>query len=219
MNRTKSMNNTKPILCNTQVTKNIMSGLQTQDRRPMRVQPVNMNGAPKKIDCYDFEDAKYVNTTKIKYAYGFETDDNQYKAPWQVGDLLWVRERARLVDVKWHRQNNKESCLFEYEADNTYSDWIFIPDRIKAIEVGNCCPNGCFKELARTWLKVTRVLVERVQDISEEDAYKEGIYYKHVPALYPTAKKGFEHLIESIYPGICNDNRWMWCREFEKVVK
>ncbi|MFW2308043.1 hypothetical protein, partial [Aliarcobacter butzleri] len=36
-------------------------------------------------------------------------------------------------------------------------------------------PNGCIKEMARIFLKVTNVRVERVKDISDKDCIKEGI--------------------------------------------
>ena len=84
---------------------------------------------------------------------------------------------------------------------------------------------------ARIWLKVGRVWVERVQDISAFDCFGEGIHgsgaqwatgaddnaaYKSTPRL------AFSYLWDSIYAakGLGWDsNPYVWCCEFERVDK
>jgi hypothetical protein len=87
------------------------------------------------------------------------------------------------------------------------------------------------------WLKVKRVWVERVQDISEDDAIKEGVrpntldgvpipgeYFKYPVERYEdgfpafSAKESFQTLWDSIYD-TWNENPWVWACEFERTEK
>lgn len=83
------------------------------------------------------------------------------------------------------------------------------------------------KEAARIWLKVTDVRVERLQDISEEQALKEGASNEplleggeNFPALYDfidtwnsTIKKpDFDRYGWEVNP-------WMWVIKFERCTK
>src|SRR5690606_31906563 len=95
------------------------------------------------------------------------------------------------------------------------------------------------------FLKVTGVRVEKLQDISEEDAIKEGVtilnnifikenfpdYFKayssweperhgNKPPLGPTPKQRFEKLWQSINgPKSWYQNPYVWVYSFEKVEK
>jgi hypothetical protein len=91
------------------------------------------------------------------------------KSPFgSVGDILWVRETARLIDCVGFM------CKFRYEADGTETRWIACPERLKPLEFGKCVPNGCFLELARIILKNDLIKVEHLQDISINDILDEG---------------------------------------------
>lgn len=86
-----------------------------------------------------------------------------FKKPYQVGDILYVRETWLLAD----------GCAGEgyyYRADETgTSKELRIAYGYKwhpSIHMP--------KEAARIWLMVNDVRVERLQDITEEDAIKEG---------------------------------------------
>jgi hypothetical protein len=76
---------------------------------------------------------------------------------------------------------------------------------------------------SRITLEIVSIRVERLQDISEEDAKAEGVtldcpignikVYAAAPYKY-----NFAHLWESINgPGSWNLNPWVWCIEFKKV--
>lgn len=85
------------------------------------------------------------------------------------------------------------------------------------------------REAARIFLRVTDVRVERLQNITEEQAQKEGFYRgwklteKSTPAL--TAKQAFmwvwDGIIKlasrAIYGWIANP--WVWVIEFERCEK
>ena len=206
----------KSMLCNTQVVQNILAGRQTQDRRPITPQPATASLA--KIE------------QEMKYP------DSNIKSKYQPGDIIYVRERAKCIDIHYHSRTSKlfkDTYLFRYEADDSYSDMIELPYRIKHIEVGNCCSNGCFKELARIFLKVTKVRVERIQDISEADAKEEGIisfldqgrrwHRNYLTGKYfygyGKYKDSFQSLWDSIYPGSWERNDWVFVYDFEKCEK
>jgi hypothetical protein len=80
------------------------------------------------------------------------------------------------------------------------------------------------KKYARTWLELTDVKVERLQDISEEDSIAEGItrngdrYDSHVDGYsgWGSAKEAYKELWDSInqkkHPW--SSNPWCWVLEF-----
>lgn len=83
------------------------------------------------------------------------------KPRYQVGDHLWVKETF----VKVEFENGSSAKL--YKADCAY------PDQVK-------WKPSLFmrKEYARLWLEVTGVRCERLKDITNEDAFAEGIEWK-----------------------------------------
>jgi hypothetical protein len=92
--------------------------------------------------------------------------------PYAPGDRLWVRERARCVAVR------DGEIKVRYEADGHEPDfWLPFPDRLNFTPaVGKCLSMGCYREASRMTLpNVTTVRVQRVQEITAEDAVAEGI--------------------------------------------
>lgn len=107
---------------------------------------------------------------RVGYCEHNEVIGERIRCPYGVpGDRLWVRETWR---VEHHVDHMKPSSLnplghyaVDYLADGTNPEWagktrpsIFIPRWASRIDLG-----------------VTAVRVERVQDISEEDALAEGV--------------------------------------------
>ncbi len=85
---------------------------------------------------------------------------------------------------------------------------------------------------SRITLEVTGVRVERLQDISEEDAIAEGVevlwrgyddaqdFYRnyHTGGYLFTAKASYRTLWESINgPGSWERNDWVWVIEFKRI--
>lgn len=137
----------------------------------------------------------------------------------QVGDLLWVRESATVRELTIRR------VKFRYEADGVNSI-CQRPDRIAGLREGKKMANGIFREAARTFLRVKRVWVQRIQDISEADAKAEGA--KKGCAVCQTYgfcggedyRQGFANLWCSIYEGTESSwgkNPWVWGCEWEVV--
>jgi hypothetical protein len=86
------------------------------------------------------------------------------------------------------------------------------------------------KEAARIWLKVTDVRVERLQDITWQQAAKEGFYGStsnvpdklfNLPTLRGEFSKTWDSTIKKSDLGIYGweANPWVWVIEFERCDK
>lgn len=219
------MRKTRPLLLNTAMVQALLAGNKTQTRRPIKVQPIEDDWQVHSIIGDEKRNGEtcFVKPGKVMLVEG-ETRTKYFKPKLgKVGDLLYVRERARLIGGSATGQ-----MRFEYEADGTKSDWLQKPDRIKMTQymVGKCCPNGCFKELARIWLKITGVRVERVQDISREDIMKEGVRDdnpnlcagKMIHDIH-VLDDNWKTLWKSVYGESWERNDWVFVYDFERTEK
>ncbi|AXK23872.1 hypothetical protein [Serratia marcescens] len=161
----------------------------------------------------------------------------------QVGDRLWVRETFAILgnedgcpidwdgnlikgDERHAARIYKASC---WQEPGNYGLWS-IPDRDTQYE-GAWRPSIHMPRWAsRILLEITAVRVERLNDISEEDAKSEGV--KPAGDMLPdypdtfltpkgdfaTAKVAFQRLWQSIY-GVDSweANPWVWVIEFRRV--
>lgn len=135
----------------------------------------------------------------------------------QPGDRIGVRERARVLGYP-----APDKALIRYEADKVEAvvPW---PSRLRPVAIGKCIPNGCHREAVRTWLEITGVRVERLNEISEGDAKAEGIeghsgeYWCPNGGPHHTAAGAFRELFESVYGPGSFDSRWVWVVEFTRI--
>lgn len=164
----------KPILFNAEMVKAILEERKTATRRVIK----DAIGRKLLGMCVD-GDKKDIG--KI----GFGTHESGVniiykKPPYQVGDVLYVRETwfyascancdGDIADgVCSKRESGEEptGCYF-YKADNNNFEW---DDKKTHWKPSIHMP----KEAARIFLKVTDVRVERLNDITEEQACDEGI--------------------------------------------
>ena len=141
----------KPILFNTEMVKAILEGRKTVTRRLVKPQPQGY-----------FE----VNDNPL-YIYDSDLPSGRIAPQFQPGDYLYVRET-------WHkyikRVGKGESChlaeFYGYKASIANSEDAHEPWK-PSIHMP--------KDAARIFLKVTDVRVERLQDITEEQALAEGV--------------------------------------------
>jgi len=114
----------------------------------------------------------------------FDGDNYVYvpKPEYQKDEIIWVREPAK-IDMCF-----TEEIHFHYSADSTTSKLSipkrFIKDGFVVDWMAHCngVPNGCIKEMARIFLKITNIRVEKLHDIySAKNNFKgyvnEGITY------------------------------------------
>jgi hypothetical protein len=138
-----------------------------------------------------------------------------------AGDHLWCRESlALLADHNWH-----------YAADNAAVSLPSEDPRTPAMlswahhKEGSHCPSIHMPRWAsRITLEITEVRVQRLQDISEEDAKAEGV---DSVSLADTPRQAtlfyrddFAQLWNKIngekYPW--SSNPWLWCLSFRRVA-
>lgn len=163
-----------PILFNSEMVKAILDGRKSQTRRVIKPQP------PKE---YKFKGiCEPLTDLGKKTVFTFERVKDpafiQPECPYgKVGDKLWVRE-SHYINCNSFM---KKTINGYYKADDTKfknvrlneREWTLYQERKNRL--GNCTGRFMYKSLARIWLEITNIRVERVQDITEKDAIAEGL--------------------------------------------
>lgn len=255
-----------PILFSTEMVQALMDGRKTQTRRMVSPQP-DENGASYMpvAPCLEWEQI-YKQEWK---PWNWTTDEGQdimKHSPYgKPGDMLWVRESWRvkswwpedgelsvsyatgdgadmtLYDLEedifnrlWEQScNDLEKAGYHVDEDENYTGYKDTDLRLRpSIHMP--------KEAARIWLRVTDVRIERLNDISEDDARSEGILshkdefnrirykdyladgsgYGDPQTDYPTVGMpicSFYTLWESNGRDSWNANPWVWVVSFEVV--
>lgn len=204
----------RPVIFNGEMVRAILDGRKTQTRRVIKVQPESKTfGLRKIIESENAsEEGKYY--WSLSDALGISrARSNPFLCPFgQVGDRLWVRETFAAFDADW-RHPGKPHDLKDGPWPN-----VVYPASVAKIPDGTCRPSIHMPRWAsRITLEITAVRVERLNDISEEDARAEG-----APAeLCIIGEKhymGFRTLWKSIYgEESWSANPWVWVIEFRRV--
>lgn len=207
----------RPILFSSEMVREILDGRKTQTRRVMKPQPDRVvSGLERRITAagnwlWGNRIGSLIEATSRKCPYG------------QPGDLLWVRETWQtwqvFDDIKptqmpAEKMKHGINYLASDKAwDSKVRPSIFMP-----------------RWASRITLRVKNVRVERVQDISEDDIWAEGIdpvtvdsggftpwgesidiqdYHRPFIDLWDSinAKRGYSW----------ESNPWVWVVEFEVV--
>lgn len=156
----------KPILFNTEMVRAILEGRKTVTRRVVKIPQGRTLVAPVGKDSAEF------GAMCMSGAAGCVV-----KAPCQVNDVLYVRETwCKLGKLDEFEQPIDGTDEYYYRADGSnptpYNYFIICGERrdnpkwYPSIHMP--------KEAARIFLRVTDVRVERLQDITEAQAIKEG---------------------------------------------
>jgi hypothetical protein len=187
------------IAFNVDMVRAILDEHKDVTRRPVRPQP-DENGLSIRNAVLD---------DRLRWVGEGWCDENWrlYKSPFgESGSRLWVREKARIFDYVG-RVFGPSHVTLEYVA-NSERRTLLMPPRIRTVPIGKCVPNGCFREAARLFLEVASVTVERIRDITHEEAKREGFM----------TRKDFGDAWDSIYPGSWERNEWVWRCEFKRVT-
>lgn len=150
----------RPILFSTEMVQAILGGRKTQTRRVIKPQP---SPDPARIEFYGRK-MGWLPTSNSGKVGIFEPFDG-YKCPYgQPGDLLYVREAfCRFSHGDPTAEGGIRTNQVAYRADDPYMDDSWKP----SIHMP--------KDIARIWLKVEDIRVERVKDISIDDVWAEGV--------------------------------------------
>lgn len=211
----------KPILFNTDRVKAILGGRKSCTRRIIK------GFIPKDAQ---FGYTAFTPHGSISCRGVFENEgygEKFFKLPYQIGDILYVRETwcALPVNEAGHMRGHS---VYYYKADRDLR-----PEGWR----GNWHPSIHMpKEAARVWLKVTDVSVERLQDITEDGAKAEGIYTPNCRGCNATFRcdfwnEGYNEFDEfmEIWDSTIKKsdidhygwqaNPWVWVIEFERCKK
>lgn len=216
----------RPIIFNEYQVRALLDGSMTQTRRIMKVQPSEHFTPMNMALETDYEAHWYTPGIVDKHGYlqpskhdvfGVASEDEGYTCPFgAVGDCIWVRET-------W----NKYGGLVTYRADY---DWI--EDMKKEMACHASYPKWhpsihMPRWASRILLEITDVRVERLNDISQEDAQAEGMELTGWRPTYSDPDSGgevwtpydnFALLWESIYgEESWQSNPWVWVIEFKRI--
>jgi len=192
----------------------ILAGQKTMTRRIQGLEYIN-----KEPDNWEL-----ISPETIPYVMGATFRSKQdasivnMKCPYQVGDVLWLRETFWKIptpsfkDLKEGADTWPEVEYCERDNYDGYKEWgwkrqggIFMPQRASRIDV-----------------EITGIKPpERVQDIPEEDAIKEGCEIGHgLDDSSPFFARGdFKNKWNSINgPGAWRRNDWVWPYEFSLIT-
>ncbi len=148
------------------------------------------------------------------------TFDPAYKCPYgKPGDRLWARETWGLMSyhdtTDWCRgsiSGVSESELREQYLVEHAANWN-LPNESAYWRPSIHMPRWA----SRIALEIVGVRVERLQDISNEDCWNEGMCDATNPELKAN-RRWFSELWESINgPESWNLNPWVWVIEFKEV--
>lgn len=230
----------KPILFNTEMVRAILEGRKSMTRRVIKKIPNHMH-CGKNIMDWDLSGVGELKEGVLEFSVQCDVDDfytDYAVASYRPGDILWVQETWKVIRLLENMQ-----MQFEYRADGVISKTIdFLLDRFTkfkkfADKNGWQSPYFMPREAARIFLKVTNVKGERLQEITEQEAIKEGTPYELCGGWHPTFNdpdsgglepdfvSGFSRLWNSTAKKKNLDtygwesNPWVWVYEFERVSK
>ena len=191
------MSRVLPILFNTEMVRAILEGRKTCTRRLVRFLPGE-----------NPQWTGYIRDGLMLY--NGRNEPCIIKVPYQPGDTLYVRETwcGLPVNEAGHMRGH---TIYYYKADGelrpkgwrgTWHPSIHMP-----------------KEASRIWLKFTDVRVERLQDMTDDDAEAEGCFD------YTSTALGFFDVWDSTIKKSdldrygWNANSWVWVIKFERCEK
>lgn len=228
----------RPILFSGEMVRAILDGRKTQTRRIAKLDLSPwLDGQADKIDesemVFQFSEGHSGFGLYVSCADYPEEGSDFYRCPYgKPGDRLWVRETFTPPASRGPKSSKTvENCHYKadgwWNIDGTPIKWkpsIHMP-----------------RWASRITLEIKSVKVERLQDISEEDALAEGVsfdsgweeslgegytsgsgylnYQSEDDAYeFGTAKESFRSLWNKINGADSwNQNPWVWVIEFKKV--
>lgn len=223
------------MIFNGEMVRAILDGRKTQTRRIMKTQPSDgfhptNNGYDLDLNAHWYtpgvvDKNGYLQPAK-KDVFGVADENEGYACPFgAVGDRIWVREAFQGPLVS-------EELLEEYRA---YPEKFENPEYCEYAADGGPRPEYCDLDdnlrhgwrpsihmprwASRITLEITGVRVERLRDLSEDDAKSEGITPSSGGVLPGWEYRiNFRDLWMSIY-GADNweANPWVWVIEFKVV--
>jgi hypothetical protein len=193
-NQEKQMNE-HPIIFSTPMVQAILSGIKTQTRRVVKPQPpeiwnncqklFNPDGSHLGWSFFNSKDPDFHGSLKRKreFPYG------------RIGEQLWVRESFNndWCDHAIYKANGGSAKEAGYKHEPRWKPSIHMP-----------------RKLSRIILEITDIRVERVQDITDEDAKAEGVTDLITELRAPTHRTLKKNGTEWALTNLQNEYAYLW---------
>lgn len=211
----------RPILFSGPMVRAILAGTKTQTRRVVKpphswVTPYADGDKAKAFELFHAEvTGGFWIAADLNWDTGdhWQCGDERLSPNYLPGDRLWVKETfAETDNGRFYRADGEE--FLDADGGIFSGPWkpsIFMP-----------------RWASRLTLEITSVRVERLQDITEEDAIAEGVeklshgfrdYSGKLDAQLGQATTSYATLWESINgSGSWNVNPWVWAIEFKRIT-
>lgn len=201
-----------PILFSTDMVKAILDGRKTMTRRVVKV--ANPGEWEATNDCRNSE---YGASVPCYISRKVATEERGVYYPrYDVGDRLYVKESIKRIE--WVDGIDGIAYVADDEPAWDISRpcrWVWKNKTLPSMFM----PQG----LARIWLEVTDVRVERLNEITEEDAIKEGVRVGIGGMPYFSCQDAFPALWDSTIKNQdlplygWDSNCWVWVYEFKRL--
>lgn len=207
-----------PILFSSEMVRAILEGKKTQTRRIIKPQPFSF---------YDLDGCDRRGFVNFRFFDGQNTKWwPQINSPFGgVGDRLWVRETF----YTWYRHTEQLNPSKIYAADypNKKPYECKTDCLMSILGEGDPLPSAKWKPsihmprwASRITLEIDEIRVERLQDITEEDARMEGVPTGTGPEVKISSYRWwFKELWDQIngkeHPW--NKNEWVWVIKFHRI--
>ena len=174
------------ILMNEEMARVTSNYYKTQTRRAImkiydmslpepKKHPIAFKNAPKDLEFKNLQG--FDTVCPLFYS---KSKDNFYcgdNIKYQIGERIWVREPAFVTNYISRYDSTKID--YQLKSNNKKEYRIDLPTRFfpnpkKWITNCQSVPNGCIFEMAKTFLVITDVRVERLQDIRHDEIILEG---------------------------------------------
>ncbi len=194
------METERPIIFKAAMVRAILDGRKTQTRRLVESRTIYPHGAFWDHPGYEPIEIRYTEWAfrhkNQKAVLTAATGSPVFRCRYGTsGDRLWVRETFALHDdlkppIGYYRADDANN----YESDGNWKPPIFMP-----------------RKFSRITLEITKVRVERLKEISQEDAMAEG--------CQPPSRGAYFDLWDSINgAGAWDKNPWVWVLEFKRIA-
>jgi len=210
----------RPIIMSTEMVKTILDGRKTQTRRVVKDKHYSRwqidNGIPHNGQdsiVVDIDGETIIPISYLKVIYDEQADrvGGRIFCPYgSVGDRLWVKET-------WVEQSGDIYFKADWGEDKPVS---MVCDNIKWRS-----PLFMPRWASRITLEITGIRVERLQEITEEDAIAEGMLPEGtlLPNLIHSADNPIEQFAQ-LWDSLnakrgysWESNCWVWCISFRKI--
>lgn len=226
----------KPILFNTEMVLAILDGRKTCTRRICK--DANECTVPD-MEFYNADRRTYAVHNFADKEHAEQLSIAERTCPICPGDILYVRETWQyLYELDGNEQVIEDTGKYYYAATDTIPFDAYVDEN--GVTHDHTPWHSSIhmpKEAARIWLKVTDVRVERLQEITDEQAKREGIQYDECPTgftwkqetdmhnCYTTPIGAMQALWNSTIKKSDLDrygwdaSPWVWVIEFERCEK